>query len=129
MNGQVVSARLLQASMSTSSFAPAAAMFGLAGLTATAGSFCLFCENGVGGLPLLTCVSADPATAPAVAATSPVTATTTDRMWDLVIAFLLAWNQNGATDSNARSMTTSGAHRRVCERTTRGSLHGNPPGR
>ena len=54
--------------MSTSSFAPAAAMFGLAGLTATAGSFCLFCENGAGGLPTVTFVSLPYAVAPATAA-------------------------------------------------------------
>ena len=40
--------------MSISSFDPAARMFGWFASTAKAGSFCLFCENGVGGLPTLT---------------------------------------------------------------------------
>jgi hypothetical protein len=47
-------------------------MFGWFASTASAGSFCLFCENGVAGLwlPMLTNVSglnapANPATAPA----------------------------------------------------------------
>src|SRR5436190_21486939 len=65
VNGHVVSLRLLQASMSTSSLTPAAAMLGMYGLTATAGSFCLFCENGDGGLPLVTRVSSVVAVAPA----------------------------------------------------------------
>ena len=44
---------------------PAAAMLGRYGLTATAGSFCLFCENGDGLLPLVTRVSSVVAVAPA----------------------------------------------------------------
>src|SRR5262245_3484691 len=32
-------------------------MFGWFASTASAGSFCLFCANGVGGLPTVTCVS------------------------------------------------------------------------
>src|SRR6266511_1728564 len=51
VNGHVTSVRLLHASRSISSFTPAAAMVGTNGLTATAGSFCLFCGNGVDGLP------------------------------------------------------------------------------
>src|SRR3954447_22284362 len=43
--------------MSTSSLTPAAAIVGSIGLTATAGSFCLFCENGEGGLPAVTFAS------------------------------------------------------------------------
>src|SRR5262245_19172287 len=43
--------------MSMLSLAPATTMFGFAGSTATAGSFCLFCEKGVGGLPTVTRVS------------------------------------------------------------------------
>src|SRR3954470_12908957 len=66
VNGHVVSPRLLQASMSTSSLAPAAAMLGMYGLTATAGSFCLFCENGDAGLPIVTKVSSVVAVAPAM---------------------------------------------------------------
>src|SRR6266511_4944263 len=57
VNGHVTSDRLLQASRSSSSFAPAAAMVGTYGFTATAGSFCLFCGNGAGWLPMVTSVS------------------------------------------------------------------------
>src|ERR671933_1014588 len=57
VNGQVTSLRLLHASRSISSLAPAAAMLGSIGFTATAGSFCLFCGNGVDGLPTVTSVS------------------------------------------------------------------------
>src|SRR5919197_2135340 len=54
VNGQVLSVPALQASMSMLSFAPAATMSGSIGLMATVGSFCLFCENGVVGLPTVT---------------------------------------------------------------------------
>ena len=54
--------------MSISSLTPAAAIAGAIGFTATAGSFCLFCENGVGGLLLVTSVSLPFAVAPAIAA-------------------------------------------------------------
>src|SRR3954452_23137696 len=57
VNGHVSSAPALHASMSMLSFAPAATMLGCIGSTATAGSFCLFAENGDGGLPTLTSVS------------------------------------------------------------------------
>src|SRR3954447_26683704 len=59
VNGQSVSGPALQASMSISSFAPAALYAGLLGSTATAGSFCLFWENGNGayGLPVVTSAS------------------------------------------------------------------------
>src|SRR3954454_22800903 len=65
VNGHVVSLRLLHASRSISSLEPAATMVGTYGLTATAGSFCLFCENGDGGLPVVTRVSSVVAVAPA----------------------------------------------------------------
>src|SRR5215212_11479151 len=57
VNGQVVSSPALHASMSISSLAPAAKMLGWAWSTATAGSFCLFWENGLVGLPTDTRVS------------------------------------------------------------------------
>src|SRR6266513_1634061 len=57
VNGQVVSAPALQASSSISSFDPAAMMLGWLASTASAGSFCLFSENGVGGLPFDTSTS------------------------------------------------------------------------
>src|SRR5919206_3437844 len=57
VNGQSLSGPALQASMSMLSFAPAATTFVATGLTATAGSFCLFCENGVVGLPTVTSAS------------------------------------------------------------------------
>src|SRR5438876_10926941 len=40
------------------SLAPAASTFGWLASTASAGSFCLFCENGVDGLPIETRASA-----------------------------------------------------------------------
>src|ERR1044071_2153257 len=67
VNGQVVGSPALHASSSISSFAPAATMLGSIGLTATAGSFCLFCEKGEGGLATVTSGSlagVAPATAP-----------------------------------------------------------------
>src|SRR3954447_25730357 len=57
VNGHVLSSRLLHASRSRSSFAPAATIDGAIGLTATAGSFCLFCAKVVGGLAFVTSVS------------------------------------------------------------------------
>src|SRR3954468_17430561 len=57
VNGHVLSAPALQASMSMLSFAPAATMLGWFASIATAGSFCLFIENGDGGLPAETRVS------------------------------------------------------------------------
>src|SRR5215217_6006044 len=80
VNGQVVSSPALHASMSISSLAPAAKMLGWAWSTATAGSFCLFWENGLVGLPTETRVSPPwvaEATAgmtnPATKATNPAT--------------------------------------------------------
>src|SRR5213592_2480541 len=77
VNGQVLSSRLLHASRSISSFTPAAAIDGAIGLTATAGSFCLFCANVVVGLAFVTSVSdpygvaaASPATTPTARATA-----------------------------------------------------------
>ncbi len=73
MNGQSLSGPALQASMSMLSLAPAARTVEWLGSTATAGSFCLFCENGLGGLPAFTRTSwaaagtASTATSPAVA--------------------------------------------------------------
>jgi hypothetical protein len=58
--------------MSISSLTPAAAMLGSFGFTATAGSFCLFCANGDGGLRTVTNVS-DPF---GVAAATPTTIAT-----------------------------------------------------
>src|ERR671924_1572452 len=78
VNGHVTSLRLLQASRSTSSLAPAAAIDGSIGFTATAGSFCLFCGNGVDGLPTVTSVS-EPlgvaAATPTTSASAPSAAT------------------------------------------------------
>src|SRR5436190_17489904 len=61
VNGHVLSVPALQASMSMLSLEPAARMFGWLASTATAGSFCLFCENGVTGLPTVTNASVDAA--------------------------------------------------------------------
>src|ERR1041384_6560177 len=46
VNGHVVSSPALHASMSRSSLAPATRVWLLLGSTASAGSFCLFSENG-----------------------------------------------------------------------------------
>src|SRR5207245_2554650 len=54
VNGQVVSLPALQASMSMFSLAPATRTFGWFASTARAGSFCLFCEKGDCGLPVVT---------------------------------------------------------------------------
>src|SRR4051794_22099916 len=52
-----------QGGSSISSFEPAASTLGLVGSIATVGSFCLFCGNGDGPLPVLTSASAANATA------------------------------------------------------------------
>src|SRR3954468_22531054 len=54
VNGQVVGSPAAQVSMSMLSFDPAASTFVWLASTATAGSFCLFCENGPVGLPTVT---------------------------------------------------------------------------
>src|SRR5215472_17201266 len=56
VNGHVVGSPALHASMSISSLAPATTSDGLCASIATAGSFCLFCENGDDGLPTVTSV-------------------------------------------------------------------------
>src|SRR5205814_5153817 len=73
VKGQVVSSPALQASKSILSFAPAARISEGFASTARPGSFCLFCENGLAGLPTLTRVSglkppADAITAAAISA-------------------------------------------------------------
>src|SRR3954452_19333585 len=55
--------------MSISSFAPATRTVGWLASLAIAGSFCLFCENGLGGVPVVTCPSR--LTSPARAAAPP----------------------------------------------------------
>src|SRR5215218_2289137 len=70
VNGQSVSGPALQASMSMLSLAPATTTSGWFASIATAGSFCLFCENGLGGLPFETRVSPRSCTAKAGRATS-----------------------------------------------------------
>ena len=57
----------LHASMSISSLLPETRTLGWLASIAMAGSFCLFCENGAGGLPLLTKTSV-PAPSAVVAA-------------------------------------------------------------
>src|SRR5919198_4722981 len=57
VNGHVLSSPALQASMSISSLEPAARTLGWFASTAMAGSFCLFCAKGDGGLPFETRVS------------------------------------------------------------------------
>src|SRR6059058_6322084 len=74
VNGQVVGSPALHDSSSISSLAPDTTMFGWAASIATAGSFCLFCENGVTGLPTLTRVSAG---GDATAAPTPTVMTAT----------------------------------------------------
>src|SRR3954464_14791972 len=54
VNGHVPGSPAAQVSMSMLSLEPAARMLGWFASTATAGSFCLFCENGPVGLPTVT---------------------------------------------------------------------------
>jgi len=89
VNGQVVSAPALQASSSMLSFAPATTTFGWAGSMATAGSFCLFWENGAAGLPTLTSTEVSEVATAAGAAANPNAATsgspnTDARILDLI---------------------------------------------
>src|SRR5215218_988206 len=69
VNGQVVGSPALQASMSMLSFDPAASTSSLLASIASAGSFCLFCENGVDRfwLPTVTSRSPGAPTAPGTA--------------------------------------------------------------
>ena len=57
VNGQVFAVPAAHDSRSISSLEPAATTLGSLASMATAGSFCLFCENGVAGLPTDTMVS------------------------------------------------------------------------
>ena len=57
VNGQVVGSPAAHASMSMLSLAPDASTVGWFASIATAGSFCLFCENGDDGLPTVTSTS------------------------------------------------------------------------
>jgi hypothetical protein len=56
------------------SFEPAASTSSLLASIAIAGSFCLFCENGLGGLPTETSRSPVAATAPGTVSTSAAAA-------------------------------------------------------
>src|SRR5258708_10513583 len=75
VNGQLLPA---QGARSISSFEPAAKMFGCLASTASAGSFCLFCGKGVGGLPTVTSVS-PPAAETGMASDNTPTMASTDR--------------------------------------------------
>jgi hypothetical protein len=74
VNGQVVGSPALQASMSMLSLDPAASTSSWFASIATAGSFCLFCENGLGGLPTET--SRSPGTPTALGTASASAAAT-----------------------------------------------------
>jgi hypothetical protein len=78
VNGQVVSSPALHASSSMLSFAPAARTLGACASIATAGSFCLFWENGLGGLPADTLESDPAAEADAASKTAKAAANSTD---------------------------------------------------
>src|SRR2546422_1023661 len=75
VNGHVVGSPALQASMSMLSFEPAASTSSLPASIASAGSFCLFCENGLDGLPTETSRSPAAAVAPGTARTSAAATT------------------------------------------------------
>src|SRR5205807_901866 len=77
VNGHVVGSPALQASMSMLSFEPAASTDSLLASIAIAGSFCLFCENGLGGLPMETSRSPVAAMALGTASTSAAAITPT----------------------------------------------------
>src|SRR5436190_12125520 len=72
------------------SFAPAARMFGWFASIATAGSFCLFCESGLVGLPMLTRVSGLNAAAGSAVDSTNNAAETSKRQVRLTIAMLLS---------------------------------------
>jgi hypothetical protein len=74
VNGQVVGSPASQDSRSMLSLAPAARIRGPTGLTASAGSFCLFCEKIVSLLPTVTSVSGVNAYAGAAASAATSTA-------------------------------------------------------
>src|SRR5215471_14068388 len=76
VNGHVVGSPALHASMSISSFEPATTIDGWAASIATAGSFCLFCENGDGGLPFVTSVPVVGVTLSGLAMAVPAPAST-----------------------------------------------------
>src|SRR3954451_10808367 len=82
VNGHVVGSPAAQVSMSMLSFEPAASTSGCFWSTATAGSFCLFCENGPVGLPTVT---SDSPWARAGAATTRLARTATPAARDLLI--------------------------------------------
>ncbi len=88
VNGQVVGSPALQASMSMLSFEPAASTSSWFASIARAGSFCLFCENGLGGLPTETSRSPGAATAPgAVSADASPTAPRSQRCFLITLPF------------------------------------------
>src|SRR5258708_17779318 len=76
VNGQVVGSPALQASMSMLSLAPATTSDGSCASIATAGSFCLFCENGDVGLPTVTRLPVAGCSASGPARAVPVPAST-----------------------------------------------------
>src|SRR3954447_14617662 len=82
VNGHVVGSPAAHVSMSMLSLDPAARMLGWCASTATAGSFCLFCENGPVGLPTVTSESP---WARAGAATTRLARTATPAARDLFI--------------------------------------------
>src|SRR5438093_7256986 len=90
VNGHVLSSPALHASRSMLSFAPAARIVGLFASIATAGSFCLFCENGLVGLPTLTRVSGLNAAAGSAVDSTNNAAETSKRQVRLTIAMLLS---------------------------------------
>src|SRR6478736_5985570 len=67
------------------SFAPAARTVGSPASIATAGSFCLFCENGMVGLALVTSASVPPVCAPAIATTPRTSAAISGRKSSFLI--------------------------------------------
>src|SRR5579859_2464074 len=95
VNGHDVSLPALQASSSISSLEPAARIVGLFALTAIAGSFCLFCENGVGGLPLLTSTSPPTAAAEIVAVRANSIATGTAQSFFISTPFVMKRSLTG----------------------------------
>src|SRR5438552_19192331 len=90
VNGHVVSFPALHASRSMLSLAPAARIVGSFASIATAGSFCLFCENGAAGLPMLTRVSGLNAAAGSAVDSTNNAADTSGRAVRLNIAMLLS---------------------------------------
>src|SRR5436190_10291544 len=116
VNGHVVSFPALHASRSMLSLAPEARMFGWFASIATAGSFCLFCENGLGGLPMVTRVSGLKAAAGSAVDSTNNAVEKRRRGVRLTIAMLLS---SGGSARAAGDSTNESTHTRIRQSSAR----------